>query len=171
MQWSEQVQHWQVSGCHQTSFLAMKKSLSRFICQKPTDRRIEVCTTAHHKTLLLVSSLIWRNVSSFSWIIRGDKKGLKSITRYISCYHIIPVLLLSYCHVMKLSHFQPRQQKYFLFTLWYSCCLVICVIWSMRWLRLLSRLSMLCLVLSTLGSIECSPIWTSKCSFCVVKWG
>lgn len=51
----------------------MKKSLSRFICQKPTDNSIEVCTTAHHSTLLLVSSLIWRNTSSFSWTKEKQK--------------------------------------------------------------------------------------------------
>lgn len=44
----------------------MKNSLRRFICQNPTDSRIKVCTRAHHRTLLLVSSLICRKLSSFS---------------------------------------------------------------------------------------------------------
>lgn len=64
--------------------------------------------------------------------------------------------------------FADRTVKH-LFTLWYSCCLVMYIIWSMRWLRLFSRLCMLSLVLSGVGSIECSPIWTSKCSFCTAQ--
>lgn len=57
-----------------------------------------------------------------------------------------------------------------LFTLWYSCCRVMYIIWSMRWLRLSSRVAMLSLVFAVLGSIECSPIWMSKCSFCKSLW-
>lgn len=56
------------------------------------------------------------------------------------------------------------------FTLWYSCCLAMYIIWSVRWLRLFSRFTMLSLVFSLCGSIECSPIWTSKCSFCKTRW-
>ena len=57
-----------------TSFLAMKNALSRFICQKPTVSRMDVCTTAHHSTLLLVVSLMFRNTSSFSWITADETK-------------------------------------------------------------------------------------------------
>ena len=51
-------------------------------------------------------------------------------------------------------------------TLWYSCCMVMYFIWSTRWLKLLSRVSILSLVLSVSWPIVCSPIWMSKCSFC-----
>lgn len=56
------------------------------------------------------------------------------------------------------------------FTLWYSWCLVIKIICSLMCLRLFSSVSRFCLVLSVLGTTEWSPIWTSKCSFCVAKY-
>lgn len=61
------------------------------------------------------------------------------------------------------------QWKCLSFTLWYPCCLVMYIIWSMRWLRLFSSVCMLSLVLPVLRSSGCSPIWTSKCSFCLAQ--
>lgn len=138
-------------GHCQTNFLAMKKSLSRFICQKPTDSRIQVWTTAHHRTLLLVSSLICRNTSSFSCQETFSKQSL----------HV--VLLWQVMWFWNVDSTVKR-----VFTLWYSWCLVMNNIWSLRWLRLFSKACMLSLVFAELWSTGCSPIWMSKCSFC--KW-
>lgn len=122
----------------------MKKSLRRFICQKPTDSRIMVCITAHHRTLLLVSSLICRKRSSFSCVTEDR-----------------PCVFAPYLWSSLLI---TGEAVVYTFTLWYSCCLMMLIIWSLRCKRLFSRFSMLSLVLSELWSTGWSPIWISKCN-------
>lgn len=152
----------------------MRKSFRLFICQSPTERSIDVWIIAHHKTFPFVSSLIWRNVSSRSWLQQSKQIQITHNDSRVSiawtnmdrwdlvwflfrflASHLYGKILLSgtsYCLC--------------LLTLWKSCCLLMYHIWSMRCCRLYSIAFIVSFALAAFGSRVCLPIWTSKCTFC-----
>lgn len=149
----------------------MRKSFRLFICQNPTERSIDVWIIAHHKTFPFVSSLIWRNVSSRSWLQQSKQiqithndprasiawKTWRDETWSGSDFWPVIYMVRFCCQALPTAC---------LLTLWKSCCLLMYHIWSMRCCRLYSIAFIVSFALAAFGSRVCSPIWTSKCTFC-----